>query len=280
MLRPGFTRRWFRSRVGSIVSPRVALPPPDPWNPDLYDRFKNERQQPFGDLLALVQPTAGMRVIDLGCGTGELTRQLHRSLAAARTTGVDRSAAMLARALPSDACRFVCADVLDYRPDHPVDLVFSNAALHWLPDHPSLLTRLSQFLAPEGQLAVQVPANDDHPSHTAAAAVAAEAPFAEALAGYARRSPVLTPEAYATLLARLGYRDQHVRLQVYAHWLESRDAVVQWVRSTLLTDYLTRLPAALADHFLARYRTVLQAALPDDRPYFYGFKRILLWGRL
>lgn len=252
--------------------------PADPWNPDQYDRFKAERQQPFFDLLALVKPAPSLRVLDLGCGTGELTRLLHERLGAAETLGIDSSTAMLARAEPTATCRFAPADIADYVPPRPVDLVFSNAALHWLPDHPALWSRIAQFVAPGGQLAVQVPANFDHPSHTVAAEVAREAPFAAAFGGWAAALNVLRPEAYAELFERVGFPQQHVRLQVYTHRLATRDAVVEWVRGTLLTDYLRRLPAGLTEPFLTRYRERLLPLLADTRPYFYTFKRLLLWG--
>jgi trans-aconitate 2-methyltransferase len=98
--------------------------------------------------------------------------------------------------------------------------------------------------------------------------------------GYTRTFSVLAPEEYATLLHSLGFVAQSVRLQVYGHVLESPDAVVVWVRGTLLTDYESRLSDDLYREFVAAYRERLNAALGDQRPYFYPFKRILLWGRL
>ena len=134
-------------------------------------------------------------------------------------------------------------------------------------------------LTATGQLAVQVPTNDDHPSHVTAVEVAREAPFREALGGHVRQSPVLAPEVYATLLAPPGVQpEQHVRLQVYAHELESREAVVEWVRGSVLTDYERRLPAELWPRFLERYRERLLPQLEDARPFFYPFKRVLFWG--
>ena len=88
------------------------------------------------------------------------------------------------------------------------------------------------------------------------------------------------PELYAELLHRLGYGSQHVRLQVYLHVLPEPEAVVDWVKGTLLTDYRRRLPESAYDEFLARYRAILISELPDERPYPFTFKRILLWGRL
>ena len=258
----------------------------DTWDPQQYARFQQERSQPFFDLLALVRPRPGMRVVDLGCGTGELTRELHRALAARETVGVDSSAAMLAGsgALAGDGLRFECADLRDFvaRPEArgAFDLVLSNATLQWLPNQAQILQDLTAALAAGGQLAVQVPANEDHPSHVVAREVAAESPFREALGGHIRRFSNLTPEGYAVLLHRLGYREQHVRLQVYAHRLPSRADVVEWVRGTLLTDYQTRLPADLFAAFVERYQDRLLPQLDDARPFLYPFKRILVWGLL
>ena len=251
------------------------------WNPEQYHRFRAERQQPFHDLLALVRPRPGMRIVDLGCGTGELTRIVHETLGASETLGVDSSETMLAqsRAHARDGLRFARADIAELAATPAYDLIFSNAALHWLPDHRGLFARLTAALAPGGQLAVQMPFNFDHPSHTVAAAVAREEPFHAALGGYAIERPVFAPDAYATLLHQLGYGAQHVRLQVYAHLLPARDDVVEWVKGTLLTAYQERLPEALWPAFLARYRERLLAELDASQPYFYPFKRLLLWGQ-
>lgn len=252
-------------------------PSPTTWNPDQYGRFRGERSQPFFDLMALVQPRPGMRVVDLGCGPGELTKELHVHLDARETIGIDNSPAMLAKAAAyaGNGLRFEDGDIGAFSGDGAFDLVFSNAALHWVPDHPALLARLTAALKEGGQLAVQVPDNDAHPSHATAVAVAREEPFRAILGGHTRQSPVLAPERYAALLHRLGYQQQTVRLQVYAHELESREAVVEWVRGSVLTDYERRMPADLWPRFLERYRERLMPQLEDTRPFFYPFRRIL-----
>jgi trans-aconitate 2-methyltransferase len=253
----------------------------DTWNPSQYERFRTEREQPFHDLVALITRRPAGRVVDLGCGTGLLTTALHRELEAAETLGIDSSDAMLerARTLETEGVKFSRGDIGDGQPAAPFDVVFSNAALQWVGDHPTLFARLSAMLTPGGELAVQVPANFDHVSHTLAADIAREEPFAAAMDGYTRTFSVLSPEEYATLLHDLGFVAQTVRLQVYGHVLESPEAVVEWVRGTLLTDYESRLPGPMYQEFVARYRARLHAALGDQRPYFYPFKRILLWGR-
>jgi trans-aconitate 2-methyltransferase len=259
----------------------MGVPSKDAWNPELYGKFRGERARPFQDLMALVAPVSAPAVVDLGCGPGELTRLLHERLGARATLGVDSSPAMLERAHAQAApgLSFAPGDLAD-PPEGPFDVVFSNAALHWVPDHRSLLARLASRLAPGGQLAVQLPANEAEPSHLVAREVARELEHAAALKGFVRVSPVLAPEDYARILHRLGFAEQRVRAEIYAHPLASRDEVVEWVRGTLLTAYQARLGEEAFARFLARYRERLLAALPDERPYLFTFRRILMWARL
>lgn len=251
---------------------------PDKWNPTQYEQFKAQRSQPFFDLLALVDPLSVKRAVDLGCGTGELTGVLHKALPpGTQTRGVDSSPSMLARAaaFASDTLSFAASRIEDWSDADGVDLIFSNAALQWVPDHPALFARLCENLSPGGQLAIQMPANHDHLSHRLAAAIAAESPFVEHLLGYARSTHVLALESYAELFNTLGFASQRVSMVVYGHPMPSSRAVVEWVKGTLLLDYETRLPAEMFAAFLQRYTERLEAALGAG-PYFYAFKRTLL----
>jgi trans-aconitate 2-methyltransferase len=252
----------------------------DVWNPDRYGKFRSERSAPFLDLLALVRPGDSPRVLDLGCGTGELTKLAHERLGARETVGIDSSEAMLARAAAHAGAglSFRVGDLGAFS-EAGWDVVLSNAAIHWVPDHARLLPRLAALVAPGGQLAIQVPANDAHPSHAVAREVAREPEFAGPLAGHQRASPVLDPEAYARLLFGLGFAEQRVRLEVYAHPLAARDDVVEWVRGTYLTDFERRLDPPTWARFLERYRERLMAALPDERPFVYTYRRLFLWGK-
>jgi trans-aconitate 2-methyltransferase len=252
----------------------------DAWSPAQYERFRSERAQPFWDLAALVEPRAGMRIVDLGCGTGELTAQLHQKLAARETIGIDSSAAMLARAPQAAGLRFEQRDIASFEPEEKLDLLFSNAALHWVPDHPSLLRRLTRALAPGGQIAVQMPMTDEAVTHETARALARSPEFRRLLGGFEGRTPLPEPSRYAAWLHQLGYLRQHVRVVAYAHLFDSREDVVEWVRGALLTEYQKRLSSPDWERFLLRYRQLLIPQLEDQRPYFYTNPRILFWGAL
>ena len=253
---------------------------PDVWDPAQYERFRRERAQPFYDLLALVEPRPGMRVADLGCGTGDVTLELHRSLKARETVGVDNSPAMLEKAPREPGLRFILGEIEQFAPPERFDLIFSNAAFHWVPDHPALFTRLRAALAPGGQLAVQMPMNDDHASHQTAFELARTHEFRRLLHGFERRPRLLEPAQYASWLHHLGFGRQHVRVQVYGHLLESREQVIEWVRGTLLTDYQKRLTPADWERFLERYRELLLPQLSEEQPFFYTYPRILIWATL
>jgi trans-aconitate 2-methyltransferase len=243
----------------------------DTWNPVQYERFAAERRQPFDDLLALVEPVPGGRVVDLGCGTGELTVDLHRHVGARSTLGIDTSEAMLAKAPSADGVTFEVGDLTTWWAPSKVDVVFANAALQWTPDHEHLLGRLAEQLAPGGQLAIQVPYNFDHASHRVSSALRPDVPDPVA-------ANVLPPERYAELLHELGFTDQHVRLQVYGHLLGSTADVVEWVKGTSLTRFKGVVDDF--DAFVAEYRDRLVAELGDSAPYFYAFKRILFWAKM
>lgn len=255
---------------------------PDLWDPAAYERFKAQRDLPFFDLVAMLKPCPGGRALDLGCGTGELTKKLHEHLGALSTLGIDNSATMLARSasFAGNGLSFQEADILQFRPPDSAplfDVIFSNAALHFMPgEQAELFRHVSQWVAPGGQLAVHLPANHEHPSQTIAVRVASESPFREALGGWYRQSPVLAPERYAEILHDLGYHEQTVRLEVYGHELPDREEVITWVRSSMLTEYQKRMPAELFESFLNRYRELLLPELDARRPSFFTFRRILL----
>jgi len=244
------------------------------WNPECYHRFQSERFAPFEDLLSLVKVRNELRVIDLGCGTGELTRRLADHLPESQTVGVDNSQEMLNRAQSQvrPGLRFEHGTIETSSGEW--DLVFSHAAIQWVDNHPALIPRLLHLCAKGGQLAVQLPSNHTHVSHGLIREIAAENPFQEALAGWIRKVPVLPVEEYAELLYRAGGTDIITFEKVYPHVLESADAVADWTSGTVLLPYFERLPKSLHESFQQIYRARLREVWPTS-PVFFGFRRIL-----
>ncbi|HZU13962.1 MAG TPA: methyltransferase domain-containing protein [Chloroflexota bacterium] len=245
-----------------------------PWDPDRYHQFQRERALPFEDLLELVHVRPDLDVIDLGCGTGELTARLARALPRSHVVGLDSSPQMLqrAQAVEHPHLHFRQGDLADLTGTW--DLIVSNAAIQWVDDHRALLPRLFGALRPNGQIAVQIPSNYGHISHRLILDVASQEPFQTALCGWVTHRSVLTIEEYAGIFYDLGAAEITVFEKVYPHVLPDADAVADWTRGTALVPYMERLPEDLQGPFLDRYRDALRAALPT-RPVFYPFRRTL-----
>ena len=247
------------------------------WNPELYARFADERARPVVDLLARVDLDAPKRIVDLGCGAGASTAPLVARWPQADVLGIDTSPAMLDKArVAVPGARFEEADVATWAPDAPVDLLFSNATLQWVPDHATLLPRLMSFLAPGGVLAVQMPDNLDEPSHALMRTLAAEPPFAETLREAAgARAPLLGFEATFDLLTPAAGRIEIWRT-TYVHPLAGPAAIVEMVSSTGLRPFLDPLDPDTRAAFRARYTAAVARAYPPtaDGHVLFRFPRL------
>lgn len=246
-----------------------------PWNPDQYNKFQAERSAPFFDLLSRVTVRPSLKVVDLGCGTGELTRRLADHLPDSRVLGLDYFADMLSKSAAHvrSGLQFEQGDIRGLKGEW--DLIFSNAALQWLDDHTKLIPTLWSRIKPGGQLVVQMPANHDHPSYRLASELVQTEPFCRFFPLGARMSPVLPIEDYAQMLFDLGGSQITVFMKIYPHVLGDAKAVVEWVRGMLLLPYLEQLPAEYEAQFLAAYARRLSEQFPQ-KPVFFGFKRVLL----
>jgi len=248
-----------------------------PWNPEQYHKFQAERSAPFDDLLKLVDLRPRLNVVDLGCGTGELTRRLADLLPQSEVCGLDSSPAMLAQAdsVKRAGLTFELGDQATL--SGTWDLIVSNAALQWTANHQALIPHLYGRLAPGGQIAAQVPSNYTHISHRLILQTAQEQPFKSILEDYIRSSPVLPIDQYAQIFFDLGAEDIIVFEKVYPHVLENADAVVEWVSGTALVPYFERL-GAHRDSFVDALRVKMRAAMPR-RPVFYPFRRTFFSAR-
>jgi len=248
------------------------------WDPELYQRFGDERSRPFFDLLGRVAAEAPDRVVDLGCGPGTLTATLARRWPGAQVRGVDSSAEMIeaAQALPADGGRlsFALGDVRDWEPGGRVDVIISNAVLQWVPDHLAVLARWAGFLPAGGWLAFQVPANFDQPSHQALRELVGSDRWRPLLAGVRLNRQAAEPAEYVDLLARAGF-EVDAWETTYVHVLPGDDPVLDWYRGTGLRPVIAALPPGRADDFLADYRERMSQAYPAA-PYgtVFPFRRV------
>ena len=248
------------------------------WDPAQYLRFSDERLRPALDLMTRLPVQRPERIVDLGCGAGNVTAILHRRYPSAQVLGVDGSAAMLEKARDAaPGCRFAEADIASWRPESPPDILYSNAALHWIGDHATLFPRLLSTVAPGGCLAVQMPAMHDAPLRALQYEVAAAGPWAERLRGVGSAPPILEPSAYWDLL-----RPRAASLDIwettYLHPLQGEDAVMQWVLGTSLRPFIDALPDPEREGFRRAYAAAVRPHYPrrPDGTTLLPFRRLFM----
>lgn len=251
----------------------------DDWSARQYLKFEDERTRPPRDLLAQVPLTRPRRVYDLGCGPANSTELLIERWPGAEVIGLDSSPDMLRQArerMPNGT--FVQGDLSSWTPEGPVDLLFGNAVFQWVPDHPAVLRRLLQALPEGGVLAVQMPDNVSEPALALMETVAAEGPWAEALA---RAKPARTelprPEGYYdTLRPVCSHLDVwHI---TYNHVMAGPEGIVEWFKGSALRPYLAAMPAELRDTFAAAYLKEVARAYPAryDGKVLLKFPRVFI----
>lgn len=251
------------------------------WDPGVYGRYAHHRSRPFHDLVGRIAAAAPARVVDLGCGSGELTATLADRWPSAQVLGVDNSPEMLARAAAHARPRlnFDLGDLTDRRPGPDVDVVVSNAAYQWVPGHETVLASIAGDLPAGGWLAVQVPGNFRSGSHVAIRELVAEPRWQDATGGLRLRAdPVLEPAGYTELLAAAGLLPD-VWETTYQQLLGGHDPVLDWVRGTALRPVLTALAEELHEEFLDELGRRLREVYPA-RPSgtVFGFRRIFAVG--
>lgn len=264
--------------------PAMSNTPAPLWDPTQYSRFEAERDRAALDLLLRLPAELEPRtIVDLGCGTGQHAALLKRRHPGARVIGLDSSAAMLEQAQAQRAdVEWVQADLAAWTPDGPVDLIFANASLQWLPDHETLLRRLTGLLAPGGVIAVQMPLAWDTLHHRTMRTVMADGPWANRLSDREAIQALLAPEAYYGVLAE-GCEDVDVWSTIYLHALTGENAVLEWMKGTALRPHLTALndDPAMREACLSALGDALSLAFPrrSDGVTLLPFPRLFLVAR-
>jgi trans-aconitate 2-methyltransferase len=249
------------------------------WDPAQYSRFAAERDRPFFDLTSQIDVRAPRHVVDIGCGQGHLTATLAARWPNAVVEGFDSSPEMIADAADVPGVTFSVADAADWQPTGGVDVIISNAALHWVPGHQQLMARWASALPSDGWLAVQVPGNFDSPSHVLMRRLAEQPRWADALRGVVHHTDAVgSPESYAAVLLDSGL-DAEVWETTYLHVLPGDDPVLEWVRGTGLRPILAALTPSDAEEFAAQLASDLREAYPPG-PHgtLFPFRRVFAVG--
>lgn len=246
------------------------------WNAAHYLRFGSERTRAAADLAARINLESPGTIVDLGCGSGNNTELLYRLWPEAQVTGIDNSPQMIAAAREAYPEReWLNHDISGWNPDAPVDLIYSNATLQWLPDHGRLLPGLFSHVAPGGALAFQIPSCIYPLVRHLIFELSREAQWDERMAAPRTR---LTMEPvsfyYDVLVAEAAAID--LWETEYIHVLDSRAAVVDWISSTGLRPFLHALDSdSERDTFLAKLqqRVDEEYEVRTDGKVLFPFRR-------
>jgi len=250
------------------------------WDPSTYLKFDDKRTRPAGELLARIPLDAPLHVTDLGCGPGNSTALLAARWPECQLVGVDSSQQMLDKAATTGLpARWTLADIANWRPDTSQDVIFSNAALHWLDDHPALFKRLMGCISTGGVLAVQMPNNFAAPSHVLLKETVLESGSTR-LKDLLRPDPVSPPETYHRLLAPY-CTETDIWETAYLQVLTGDDAVFAWTSGTALVPFVSALEGAERDAFVAAYKSKLAQAYPPepDGTTLFPFRRLFMVAR-
>ncbi len=259
------------------------------WDPELYNRFRRYRAEPFEHILRRLELGPDERMIDLGCGSGENTVDLARRSARGFALGLDSSPAMIEQAnalraglSPELAKRvqFVLGDLRRLSAAEEYSLVFSNAAMQWVSDHRAVLEACFRALVPSGKMVVQMPSNHQETAQATLSLLAREEPWRSMLRGVVPLTSVLgTPEDYRHLLGELGFVDADCYYWSFAHPMGGPAEVVEWMWATALRPFLAALPEPVRVDFVTQWRKRLEQAYGTTGELTLHFRRLFIWGR-
>lgn len=252
------------------------------WDPTQYLKFDAPRLRPALELLARIDLDDPKTIVDLGCGPGNVTAFLQDRWADADLEGVDNSTEMLERATRDyPEIRVTKADIGTWDPGRKIDLIYSNAALHWLDEHRLLFPRLARDVTRGGVIAVQMPNNRGARAQALVYEVASDGPWASKVSSLIHPPPVSEPGFYYDVLRPHLSGSLDIWETEYQMVLTGDNPVAEFTKGSLLRPMLSALPAPLADQLWQTYAAAVAQAYPPrlDGSTLYPFKRLFLVGR-
>lgn len=259
------------------------------WNPELYNRFRRYREEPFLAILEKLNLRGDESIVDLGCGSGENTIEPARRAPRGRAMGFDSSSAMIEAANkvleavePELRSRisFHKGDVRDFNADREYSIVFSNATLQWVPNHRDIFKRIFTALVPGGRVVVQMPKNDRETAQMTILKLAGESPWKELLGSVMVPSrSVPGPDHYDNMLTEIGFAEVNCYDHVFQHPMRNTEDIVEWSRATTLRPFLNALAEDKHEAFLSALIERLNKGYATDGPLVFPFRRLFIWAR-
>lgn len=247
-----------------------------PWNPDTYNQFKEERYQPFYDMISHLHVKSNLQILDLGCGTGELTQTLANKFTGSKTVGVDNSVEMLCNAPMQKNLFFTNISIEEQlEKKEKWDVVVANASLQWIEDHQTLFPKIISILNEGGQLAVQMPSQKENLLNQILYKLVHEQPYYDSLKDVIRHSPVLSLDEYTSLLYSNHAKEVLVYQKVYPIIAESFESLYKFIAGSALIPYMEQLEGAMKESFEKEFKSRI-ADVFTSTPMVYAFKRIVL----
>jgi trans-aconitate 2-methyltransferase len=244
------------------------------WNADQYLKFGEDRIRPCHDLLNRIASQGVRRIVDLGCGPGNSTAVAAARWPAAEIAGLDNSSAMIDVARKDQPHRrWIFEDISSWvsNAQDRFDLVFSNAALQWVPDHAALFPRLLDRVDAGGALAVQIPADFNALPHRLMRELSPAG--IQAKEWYSHE-----PSFYYDVLSGQA-KSVDIWETIYQHVLANADDIVEWYKGSGLRPFLEAMPGETErDRFMTEYRTKIRDAYPSraDGKVLFPFRRLFI----
>lgn len=285
----GAGKRLERKAIGTYAAFETQFSEMSDWEPELYNRFRQYRAEPVDLILARLPISGDERIADLGCGTGDHAIELARRAPRGKALGVDLSPAMIEAAQKARASlarelrervSFRVGDIATLESEREFAIIFSNAALQWIPKHREVLARWLRALLPGGRLVVQMPANDRETAKAALSDLAREEPWRALLSGVDESfREVPPPLKYQQMLGEIGFSEIDCYYHTFHHPMRSPAEVVEWYRATGLRPFINALPEQRRTAFLDSYRRRLERAYGTSGAVTFDFKRLFIWAR-